>query len=186
MKHEITLDDNHVYHVAGRIVPGVTGIIRACGLMNTQWSSQWHMDRGTAVHRAVHLLEIDDLDPASVDPIVEPYLDAWKAFKRETDYQGHEYEQIVYHPTYQYAGTLDQTGVLNGRTCLIDLKTGKAQPYTAIQTAAYAACLKRPLLRYGVELRDDGKFQIHEYKNKRDFNVFLACLSVVNWKKDAE
>jgi len=177
MKHEITLDENHVYHVDGRIVKGVTSIIKACGLMSTQWSSQWHMDRGTAVHRAVHLLEIDDLDPASVEPIIEPYLDAWKAFKLETDYQGHEYEQIVYHPTYQYAGTLDQTGVLNGRTCLIDLKTGSHQSWWSIQCSAYNAVAKMQD-RYSLELHDNGKYKLIQHKDKRDFQRFLACLTV--------
>jgi len=182
MKPEITIDEKHVYRLAGRIIPGVTSIIKACGLIDLQWATKRDMDRGTAVHRAVHLYELDDLDERSLDPVVPPYLAAWKAFKAETGYVSATYEQMIYHPTYQYAGTLDQTGTLNGRTCLIDLKTGACQPWWKWQGAAYNAIAKMQD-RYSLELHDDGKWKLIPHTDKRDFQRFLACLTVAGMKE---
>ena len=182
MKETVTIDENHVYHdSAGRVVPGVTGIIRACGLMDSFGWNDYARDRGTAVHRLIELGERGTLDPASVDPVIIPYWDGWIAFKADTGYQSDTLEQLIFHPVYRYAGTLDQTGVMAGRTCVLDLKTGPYQPWWALQTAAYNAVAKKQD-RYSLHINGDGKWKLHKHENKRDFSVFLACLTVAGWE----
>jgi hypothetical protein len=183
--NEITFDaDAHVYRDAqGRVVPGVTGIIRACGLMDTQWASEWHMQRGSAVHRAVELDEQGDLDEASLDSVIVPYLDAWRRFKTELHYISVEQERKIYHPVYRYAGTLDQIGILNDKSTLIDIKTGAYQPWWALQTAAYNA-VSKCRYRYSIELHNDGKYKLIQHKKNTDLQAFLACLTVWNLRRE--
>lgn len=178
----VTIDENHVYHDAkGRVVPGVTGIIRACGLMDDHGWNYYARDRGTAAHKAIELFERGTLDADSLDPVIIPYLDAWLEFKNQTGYASDTIEQIVYNPVYRYAGTLDQTGFIGGKNCVLDIKTGARQTWWAIQTAAYNAVAKRQE-RYSLELRDDGSWKLTKHTDKNDWRVFLACLTVAGWK----
>jgi hypothetical protein len=39
------------------------------------------------------------------------------------------------------------------------------------------------LKRYAVQLFDNGKFKLHEFKDKADIGVFLACLQLYRWKE---
>ncbi len=183
-KPEITIDDQHIYRINGRVMSGsVTGIIRDAGLMDVSWSSEWHMQRGKAVHMAVEFYEQGDLDEASLDPAIVPYLAGWKLFKSETGYESKELEQMIYHPIYQFCGTLDQTGIMDGRTCLLDIKTGIYQPWWALQTAAYNSIAKCKR-RLSVQLTDEGKYKITEYKGKTDWQKFLAAMTVAGMRRE--
>jgi len=176
----ITLDKDHIYRdSAGRVVPGVTGIIRACGLMDSTGWSDYARDRGTAVHKAIELYERGTLDSRSLSPVVVPYLDNWIAFKNQTGYRCIETEKRVYHKLYRYAGTLDQIGEMQGRSCVLDIKTGAYQRWWALQTASYNGVVKCQD-RYSLELRGDG-WKLHKHENKNDWRVFQACLTVAGW-----
>ena len=178
----ITLDENHVYHDDdGRDIISVTQALKACGLIDVRWSSEWHRERGKAAHSAVEYYEQGDLDEGLLSPVISPYLEGWKKFNADTGYVSTAQERIVYNRTYRYCGTLDQEGVMDGATCLIDLKTGPYQFWWAYQTAAYnaeAKCRRR----YSLELREDGTYRLIPHKDKRDFQTFLACLTVANIK----
>lgn len=184
-RSEINFDaERHVYTDSqGREVPSVTGIISAGGLIDTKWSTAWHMERGTAVHRAVELFEQGDLDEGSLDPVIVPYLDAWHRFRAETGYVSNALEQRIYNPVYRYAGTLDQIGIMQDRTCLVDLKTGTCQRWWALQTAAYNAVAKCRD-RYSLELHGDGTYRLIQHTKKTDFQAFLACLTVYNLQQE--
>ena len=88
----------------------------------------------------------------------------------------------IYHPVYRYAGTLDQVGILNDKSALIDIKTGAYQPWWALQTAAYNAVSKCHY-RYSLELHGDGKYKLIQHKKTTDLQAFLACLTVFNLKQ---
>jgi hypothetical protein len=108
-------------------------------------------------------------------------MDGWMRFKRDTGYVCKTTEQLIYHPTYRYAGILDQTGVLAGRTCVLDIKTGGEQPWWSLQLAAYNAVAKKQD-RYSLQITGDGKWKLVQHKDKNDIRVFLACLTVSGWK----
>lgn len=178
----VTIDAEHVYHDAkGRVVPGVTGIIRACGLMDDHGWNYYARDRGTAVHKAIELFERGTLDAESLDPVIVPYMNGWLSFKYDTGYECEASEQIIFNPVYRYAGTLDQTGFIGGKTCVLDIKTGAAQPWWGLQTAAYNAVAKRQE-RYSLELRNNGSWKLTKHTDKNDCRVFMACLTVAGWK----
>lgn len=181
---EVTLDEaSHTYRdISGRIVPSVTGILAAAGIIETEWFSDYARIRGLAVHKAIELLERGTLDPDSISDGVAPYLESWKNFKKDTDYQCRGTELKIYHKRYRYAGTIDQIGEVFYATCLLDIKTGVEQHWWALQTAAYNEIAKCKH-RFSLQLKSDGKYRLIEHTNKRDFQVFLACLTVAGWKK---
>jgi hypothetical protein len=99
-------------------------------------------------------------------------------------YRAREIEHCLYNADYRYAGTLDRVGDLGGVDVLIDIKTGYEQRATGPQTAAYAACRKatEKLRRFGCYLQADGTYRLVPYKERSDWHVFLACLTLINWR----
>ena len=177
----------HEYRSGGRRVTSVTQAISGAGLVDSRWFDDYSRDRGTAVHRATELFDLEVLDEESLDPILLPYLDGYKMFILETGAAWDAIERRVYSSTHHYAGTLDRLGFVNGRRTLVDLKTGGIYPTTALQLAAYCHAADEVCDRMAVQLNGDGKYSIHLYKIEdltRDFGVFAAALTVANWKEN--
>lgn len=143
--HTTTLPD-------GRDVPHVTAILHATGVaedfealsahgQRLQAAIGFARDRGTAVHADCHAYDDDDLDWATVDPRVGPYVEAWAQARESLGLTPVRRERQVYHPTFVYTGILD--GIFqraDRRRILVDLKTGDPESGgAAYQTAAYEA-----------------------------------------------
>lgn len=188
----ITLDsDKHIYtDEEGRVVPGVTSVLQPlqnfAGIPKT--TLQAAADFGKHVHLACELYDNGVLDEAMLDENLAPYLVAWKSFLQDTGFKITENEKLVYSEKFKYAGTLDRTGILNGKQALVDIKsTAVASPVTGPQTAAYSQAYKemggykRPA-RFTVHLAPN-KYKLVPHKDGMDFQVFMACLSVFNWRK---
>lgn len=181
----ITLDENHIYHdESGIIIPGVTQVLRDAGLIDASWFTDYARERGGYVHQACALYDQDDLDMDSLDPAIEPYVQAWIKFRKDTGFMPVLVEQIVFNKNYNYAGTLDVTGEMGDQLCLIDRKSGARQSWSALQTAGYTECLSEHHRRFVIELDSDSKYHLIEYKNRNDIKIFLAALAVVTWKKN--
>jgi len=178
-------NEGHIYTVDGTDTPSVTTIIKACGLIDTTWFNDTATTRGKYVHKATELLDQDDLDEASLDPVIAPYVDAYKRFKDETGFCINDIEKIVYNATYGYIGTLDRTGIFPNDKIrsLIDIKTGQPAKWHGVQLAAYALCLDGVVNRYGLYLNDTGTYKLERYKDRHDMNVWLACLTIYKWRQ---
>jgi hypothetical protein len=94
----------------------------------------------------------------------------------------------VYSKKLRVAGMLDLTGMRDKYVELLDLKAVWTMgDETAIQTAGYSILYEeltgvKVAMRGGLQLLRDGTYRYHPYKDANDRNVFLACLSVHNWK----
>jgi hypothetical protein len=157
---------------------------------------------GTRVHRYAEafnktLMGIDEAmydDQVEVREQDEPYIEAYHKFVNDEVVKIHQSETKVYHPGYDYAGTLDIITLTRSRgVLLIDIKcTSVISPAAALQTAAYlkAYNLRRKdkvWKRAVVQLRPDGTYNIKMFpvKNlKYDFEIFLCKLKSAQW--DAE
>ena len=182
---KIMLDADHVYRdEAGVQIPNVTSILKDAGLIDTSFFDAYSRDRGTLVHRACALYDRDDLDMSSLDPAIEPYLYGWIKFRKDSGFIPEAVEEIVYNPEYRYVGTLDVRGLLGGYKAIIDRKTGSAQPWAELQTAAYENCLAEKHRRFVIELDSEGKYKLIEHKDRSDIKLFLAALAITNWKKN--
>ena len=179
-------NEGHIYTVDGKIIPSVTTIIKECGLIDTTWFNDTATTRGTYVHQATELLDRDDLDEASLDPVLVPYVDVYKRFKDETGFCINDIEKIVYNSTYGYIGTLDRTGRFpNDKiNSIIDIKTGQPARWHGVQLAAYALCFGSEIFnRYGLYLHDTGTYRLERFKDRQDMNVWMACLTLYKWRQ---
>lgn len=189
----------------GQRIPGVTEILSAVGVSvdfealsasssRRAAAIEFKRDLGHALHADAHAFDDDDLDWSSVDPRVEPYLQAWATFRRNTGAQPTTRERRVWHGGLGYAGTLDGIFQLpTGRRVLIDLKTGDPDDAgCAYQTAAYLAAhqFDHPAdvvhERWGVQLVPEARvpYRIHPYRDWQDFAKFQAFLGTY-WHQTA-
>ena len=181
---ELEFDEaTHTYSVSGKQMSSVTRILKSAGLIDERWFSDEGARRGSYAHKALELYDQSDLDEETLDPGLVPYLDAWKKFRSEFPCEILAVEERVVHPVYSYAGTLDRRVKLKGKDekAVIDLKTGEPQNWHAVQTAAYAMAFDEPMRRFGVYLSEGG-FKLVEHKDRNDYNVFKACLTIHNFK----
>ena len=179
-------EEGHIYTVDGKSIPSVTTILKACGLIDTTWFTEGATTRGTYVHQATELLDRDDLDESSLDPVLTPYVDAYRRFKQETGFVIDDIEKRVHNATYGYAGTLDRTGTFIGdkTKSIIDIKTGQPAKWHGVQLAAYALCFGSEVLnRYGLYLSNTGSYKLERFKDRQDANIWLACLTLYKWRE---
>lgn len=189
--------ETHIYKdtETGRIIPNVTSIIEDAGLSDFSMVEPEKLRRaqkfGKAVHTACHLYDIDDLDMDSLNPALKPYLEDWIKWEKDSGFIVQSSEQIVYSKIYNYVGTYDKVGLLDGIKTLIDIKTGTTLPKTiGLQLSGYVEAanegkkredkIKR---RLSVWLLGNGQARPAEYEERTDFRVFTSCLNICNWKK---
>lgn len=181
----LTFDpEPHVYRFDGEVIPSVTQLLEP--LINYAGVPgailQHAADRGTAVHLATEFFDDDDLDEATVDPEILPYVEAWRTFREESGFEVVRSEVRVYSARHRYAGTVDTIGLLDGRLAMVEKKTTAIlHPATAVQVVAYGkafnemACARdRVRSFHSVHLRRDGTYRFDEYDPETHWGMFLA------------
>lgn len=179
-------ESTHTFTLDGVVIPSVTQILKKAGLIDDAWYDMYYANKGTAIHKAVELFENDDLDEDSLDDEIKPYLGAWIKFKLETDWRTAQTELQVHG--IGYAGIVDLVGSLNEEPAIIDLKSGSVvSPWWGLQLAAYVNAIEIEVdllpQRYALQLKNDGTYKLHEYKDRNDIRVFNAALTIANWKE---
>jgi len=187
----LTRDEFHVYRKDGVIVPGVTtvmGNLHDYGCV-PQWALEYASERGRNVHTGSAIIDRGQ-EIGSIDPRCEPYLDAWKLFTQREKPEWAVVEQMLFDPVRRFAGEPDRAGWVFDGYNIIDIKcTVDAHPAHGVQLAAYqllceaAAHFDSGSGRFVVQLKPDGKYVVHQYKDPMDTVTFLSCLAVYNWKE---
>ena len=168
----------------------MTQAIQAAGLIRSEWFTEAARQRGRAVHLAVHFDAERDLDESSVSPLILPYLQAARSFKRETGFRTELTEARVWALDLGYAGTLDHLGwIQDQQRVLVDWKTGAVPEWARLQTAGYANAFPNGagFLRYAVQLKPDGAYKITSFEPRefrRDMTDFLACVRVAQLQEE--
>ena len=185
MKGVLTFDEStHTYTLDGYRLPSVTQVLERTGIVDYSFIPprirDMALERGSAVHAAIALDLENDLDEASVEPIMGYVIAARNARRDLGIVKPDLFEQRGHHPQYRYAGTVD----LIAGDVLLDWKTNSAEWWVRLQTAAYAAMQPEPgrFKRIAVELHDDGSYRFDVFKCtdfRRDFQDFLCALRVV-------
>lgn len=178
--------ERHAYLLDGRVIPSVTQILAAEGIIDGQWYTEEGRRRGDHVHLALRYLDEGRLDEDSVTDEVRPYLEAWGRFLSETGFICLQIERPFVCEALGYAGTPDRVGWMDGGKILsvIDIKTGSPEPWHALQTAAYAVGIgKRMAKRWSVYLRNDGNYRLVQYQDIDDINAWIGLVSIRNWKQ---
>lgn len=149
------------------------------------------MTRGKYVHSATEMIDRGTLDWEGLDPELAPFCTAYRHFLEDKRPEIILSEKPLYHATHLFAGTLDRLMKMDGGMAIIDIKSGAPSPATAIQVAAYRELVKVnedaiPTKCFSLHLRDDGTYRLNECgDHRRNYQIFLAALTVVRWKKEA-
>lgn len=202
--------DAHVYRLGETLIPSVTQGLQLAGVTPNVWRSPAQArlagERGTHVHLACEYLDRGTLDWSDLDPLLEPYVRAYEAFKADTRFLPGLIEQTGYGVVaiggerLPFGYTLDRAGIWRGRDgmgpvrpLLLDLKTGsEIKPAIGVQLAGYEIGVTDPELRgeprdrVAVQLRPDPKagpgtkpYRIYEYPDET--RTFEAALWLAWW-----
>jgi len=180
-------DSLHEYRIGGAKVPSVTQVLG--DLLPTWQASQWHLDRGRAIHACAAMiargLEFDH------DQQIDGPVAALRKFWAEIRPEAYEIELQVYSLRYRYAGTLDLFALVRATPVLLDYKSS-ITPAAEYQLAAYNVALQetKPQCRPGrwgiaVEIRENGTYQLAQYDLRPAINKWLNLLSVYNIRRQA-
>lgn len=195
LKSEIEFNEkDHIYTKNGIVLPSVTQIMQPLyeavyGKADMNASDNGK-SKGKEIHRA-----IDDYCEFGMIDISEeyrPYLDNFIRYIDEHQYEIVASEVMLYHPVYNYAGTIDIIATdSKGEYVLIDNKTGDLQPKLhAIQLQAYTdlwLANKMPEIAFKVALGlSDKGYKEHKYDkyDTKAKSVFDACYKIYKYRKE--
>lgn len=85
-------------------------------------------EMGTWAHEWVQADLVEELEYPDVEAAHESHWEMvaeWEKFKAENDVEPHFTEHTVWHDELGYAGTLDGVWKINGKHCLMDIKTSR-------------------------------------------------------------
>jgi len=196
---------------SGDRIPSVTTIL---GILNKPALLDWAWQMGTQgldykairdnagdIGTLAHYLIICDLKGEEPDTSEYSAQDIEKAetclIKYWDWHKGHRVEPLMLETPliseqYQFGGTIDFFGSVDGQPTLLDFKTGKAiYPEFFYQLAAYEQLLAEAgqlievtrILRIGRN-EDEGFEERTIGKLDRQWQVFLNCLSIYNLQKE--
>ena len=173
------------YERNGRECLRVSTVLHDAGLVDARWFTEPSRLRGTYLHQAVAWFHEGALDETSIDPVVEPYWKAYRAFLSDTGFTPDHVERRVFDEVLGYTGRLDLEGPAPGThaPAVIDIKTGSLPPSVGLQLAAYARLVGGSRERYALHLRGDGTYRLTPCGDRDDDAVFLAALTLVQWKR---
>jgi hypothetical protein len=185
--------ESHLYKVDGVVVPSVTQVIKEAGLSELEYVPERTLrekaDLGNKVHKATELLDRDNLDVESIHPILLNYVAMWEQFKKDFGFEAQDIELTLHHPLYRFAGRIDRVGLVNGKLSIVDIKSGGKYNTHSLQTAGYKLLydhdkLKKEQIknRMSVYLSQEN-YSIFEHKDSQDERVFLAALTITNYKR---
>ena len=165
--------ESHTYSLNGRKIPSVTEIVSP--VLAPKYKSdgtaiiEQAKRRGSKVHEYCQLIDLGcPVEALEVEPELAGYIKAYLSFLRDYRPQWDMVEKPVYHPQGLYAGTLDRHGCIDGKPCIVDIKTTGTMDRLsrlalAFQLALYWKCLACvPARLYGVQLKKSGGYKLFE------------------------
>ena len=171
----------HEYFIGGKLVPGVTTVLKEAGLIDTTFFTPEAALRGQHVHTACALWDKGELDTCALDPVLVPYLEAWQKFRKESGVTPAIIEEPFYSLEHSFAGCVDRAWLDGKHWVIADIKSGPLPDWLTLQLAGYSI-LVNAFSGMGVELRDNGSYSVKVvktaelFKARRQFLEFLALV----------
>ena len=197
--------EGHIYRVDGIRKPSVTELLEAAGVSPDYRKVhpavlQHARTRGIHVDACCDLDDADDLDWSSVHPEAVGYVQAWQCFKADYGYEPVLAQPLLYHPTFDYAGTPDSVGMLEEYVAVVERKaTARMASSYALQTAGYSVDGMQiaprgggllepvpwggPVMRVGVHLLPGGRYELVPYDDPSDEAAWLGVVALAKWRK---
>lgn len=170
---------NHAYFLNDVQVPSITQMLEDCCYIDDTYFTEECAERGTMVHRLTADYDLGAIEqPASVENIWKGYLLAHVAAMRSMGRPAWTAVEVaVASAAYRYGGRPDRVGKVWGAVSVLDIKTGGTYDWHGIQTALQVILvapefhLPPPTIpRYGLNLRNNGKYKLLEHKDTKDFD----------------
>lgn len=182
-------EETHEYFYNDRKIPCVTEVLKACGMIDTTFYNQDGTIRGKRAHEAIEMYNMGLLRVEAAPSDVQGYLKGYVQFRLDLGSRLEiiQFEKPEFHQQFLYSGTPDLVARIDGKTCIVDFKTGAPAVWHSLQLSAYAAFFwnSSTVDVYTLNLKKTGKYSLvkMDVDLKREFNIFLACLTIFNWKQ---
>lgn len=164
--------------VNNEVLPHITGLLKADGLVDDRWFKEEHSERGRVVHTLTADYDLGAItDIASVVSEGKGYL------------AGHVKAMAILRPRfvhievpfvnwrYRFGGRPDRVLQVDGGWGVLDVKSGTKTPAAQVQTALQSILMEdelkvpaRSILRWALYLSKDGKFKLLPHTDPRDFD----------------
>lgn len=208
VKHLSFSKESHLYTVDGLNCPGVSSILEENGLTNYNGVHQSVLEAasefGDQVHKMTVLWDRSVLDVESLHPDLMGWLESWRRFCQEQDFQIDLIEAPVYSDKYYFIGTADRRGKTKkyGRV-IVDIKTcTTVSPAHKLQACAYKIANNEGIVtgndglyewtqnaRHSFrvdtalicQLFGDGRYLYYRV-DQRDELAFIAAATLTNWR----
>lgn len=179
-----TSEDHRYSDHAGNVVPSVTDLIERYWPLDKRFLQG---ERGSRIHEVT--AERDRGNLVNVPGDIEGYVRAWDAFKGDHVERFLLIEQPFIVPGLLYAGTLDRVYVrTGGGVTLLDIKTGKRDPWHELQQGAYTVAADRAGYSVDqivtVQLRSNGKYQLVENDIDRATRAWICLIGWHNYRME--
>lgn len=180
----------HTYTLDGVELPSVTHIIRYLAVDKAN-NADPNMaliarERGSAVHEATVMYDYSGEIPDDFPAEYAPYLEAYVQFVRDYNIKWELIEHQMGNATLGFAGTLDRFGVIDGKWCILDIKTSYKVdiPSLSAQLTAYHDLLLNEqferlenanIRHLGLQLMRTGKYRLYETDCEKGSDLFYSC-----------
>lgn len=169
--------------VTDSALPHVTEILARAGLIDATWFTDYARERGHRVHVATQFLDEGiGFDWSAVPPDVLPRVRQYQKFLDDIRPEILSVEEEVENLTLRYQGKLDRRARINGSEGILDIKPPSREPWHRLQLALYSGCFTRPMKRWNLHLGDE-RYQLIEHKDRSDWDVAKACITLAAWKE---
>jgi len=141
--------------------------------------------KGERIHQAVHYDVEGDLALETVDAEEFGYIQAARKARKDLELETIGAEYAVGSELFRYATKIDLFCKWNGRPTVVNWKTGvKVYRFWPIQSALEALLFSPdPVERLTIQIQGDGQFRPHHHKDRSDFTIAKAALSIEAWRK---
>lgn len=172
--------ENHEYIdlATGQLLPHITGMLQAAGLIDSTWFTEESSIRGRAVHSLTAEYDLGALeDPESLVSRHKPYLLAHVAAMRILKPEILAVEEPAVHQALRFAGRPDRLVRIDGVCGVLEIKTTAGPDHahevqTAMQCILVNEQLELPaamLRRWALYLKPTGRFKLLEHTRAHDY-----------------
>ena len=171
-------EEKHAYYWNDKKVPSVSEILQKVGLCKDYTGiSPFYAERGAATHLAIKYFLKGTLDEDSLDPVVRPHFEAFRAYWSKHRHKPIQIEEPLYDENWKYAGTPD----LVCEDMIIDWKCSKNHDRVAeLQGEGYKVLVGPPIRFRVVQLMDSGNYEVFDYGEKIEY--WESIWKLYHWK----